>query len=137
MAVGSIATRGRAVRRSWTQTTVGSWITTSDHKRIGILYIYTGFIYFLLGGLEAALIRAQLLAQGFQFAHHTLVVAKNVGLPLLELLTLELNLGDEARKALLGLACGLTVRHRLDQGAILIGAVVEQGCAAWKGHLNE
>jgi cytochrome c oxidase subunit I len=60
MAVGSIATRGRAVRRSWTQTTVGSWITTSDHKRIGILYIYTGFIYFLLGGLEAALIRAQL-----------------------------------------------------------------------------
>src|SRR5258708_15523052 len=60
MAVGRSATRGRAGRRSWTQTAVGSWITTSDHKRIGILYIYTGFIYFLLGGLEAALIRAQL-----------------------------------------------------------------------------
>src|SRR5262249_16850208 len=60
MAVGSIATRARTVRRSWTQTAVGSWIATTDHKKLGILYLYTAFIFFLLGGLEASLIRLQL-----------------------------------------------------------------------------
>jgi cytochrome c oxidase subunit 1 len=39
---------------------VWSWITTVDHKRIGVLYGVTGFIFFLVGGLEAALIRTQL-----------------------------------------------------------------------------
>jgi cytochrome c oxidase subunit I len=37
-----------------------SWITTVDHKRIGILYGVTAFICFLLGGLEALLMRIQL-----------------------------------------------------------------------------
>jgi len=37
-----------------------SWITTTDHKRIGILYGVTAFIFFLLGGIEALIIRAQL-----------------------------------------------------------------------------
>jgi len=37
-----------------------SWITTVDHKRIGILYGATAFICFLLGGLEALLMRIQL-----------------------------------------------------------------------------
>jgi cytochrome c oxidase subunit 1 len=37
-----------------------SWITTIDHKRIGVLYGVTAFIFFLLGGIEALLIRAQL-----------------------------------------------------------------------------
>jgi cytochrome c oxidase subunit I len=41
--------------------TVWSWITTTDHKRIGILYGVTAFIFFLFGGLEALLIRAQLM----------------------------------------------------------------------------
>ncbi|HEX2180324.1 MAG TPA: cbb3-type cytochrome c oxidase subunit I, partial [Actinomycetota bacterium] len=35
-------------------------MTTVDHKRIGILYGYTAFVFFLLGGLEALLIRTQL-----------------------------------------------------------------------------
>ena len=60
MAIGSIATRGRAARKSWSQTTLGSWITTTDHKKIGILYLYTAFIFFLFGGIEASLIRLQL-----------------------------------------------------------------------------
>jgi len=60
MAVGSIATRGRVARKTWKQSTIGTWITTTDHKKIGILYLYTGFIFFLLGGLEASLIRLQL-----------------------------------------------------------------------------
>src|SRR4051812_27607475 len=37
-----------------------SWLTTIDHKRIGILYGSTAFVMFLIGGLEALLIRAQL-----------------------------------------------------------------------------
>ena len=37
-----------------------SWMTTVDHKRIGILYGVTSFMFFLVGGSEALLIRAQL-----------------------------------------------------------------------------
>ena len=37
-----------------------SWITTVDHKRIGILYGVTSMVFFLLGGIEALLIRMQL-----------------------------------------------------------------------------
>ena len=37
-----------------------SWITTTDHKRIGILYFVTVLVYFFLGGVESSLIRAQL-----------------------------------------------------------------------------
>jgi cytochrome c oxidase subunit 1 len=36
------------------------WITTVDHKRIGILYGVSAFAFFLVGGLEAFLIRLQL-----------------------------------------------------------------------------
>ena len=36
------------------------WLTTTDHKKIGILYLVTTFIFFLIGGLEALLVRAQL-----------------------------------------------------------------------------
>jgi cytochrome c oxidase subunit I len=43
-----------------TTSTVLSWLTTVDHKRIGILYGATGFAFFLLGGIEALLIRLQL-----------------------------------------------------------------------------
>src|SRR5437867_9311314 len=39
---------------------VWSWITTVDHKRIGVLYGVTAFLFFLIGGLEALLIRIQL-----------------------------------------------------------------------------
>ncbi len=39
---------------------VWSWITTVDHKRIGIMYAVAAFIFFLVGGFEALLIRTQL-----------------------------------------------------------------------------
>ncbi len=39
---------------------VWSWITTVDHKRIGILYGVTAFIMFLSGGIEALVMRTQL-----------------------------------------------------------------------------
>src|SRR5271168_1842808 len=37
-----------------------SWITTTDHKRIGIMYMVTTFVFFCLGGIEALLMRIQL-----------------------------------------------------------------------------
>jgi len=45
----------RPESRGWT-----SWITTTDHKKIGILYLYTTLVFFLLGGVEALLLRIQL-----------------------------------------------------------------------------
>ena len=33
--------------------TLASWLTTVDHKRIGILYGVSAFVFFLIGGLEA------------------------------------------------------------------------------------
>jgi cytochrome c oxidase subunit I len=46
----------------WYQGRVASWVTTVDHKRIGILYILTSLIFFLAGGILALLIRTQLIA---------------------------------------------------------------------------
>jgi cytochrome c oxidase subunit I len=37
-----------------------SWITTTDHKKIGIMYLYTTLVFFCLGGAEALLLRIQL-----------------------------------------------------------------------------
>src|SRR5689334_7823940 len=37
------------------------WLTTVDHKKIAILYLLAGGIFFLFGGVEAILIRIQLM----------------------------------------------------------------------------
>jgi len=37
-----------------------SWLMTVDHKRIGLLYIISAFIFFIIGGVEALLMRIQL-----------------------------------------------------------------------------
>src|SRR3954464_1441144 len=37
------------------------WLTTTDHKRIGILYLFTALAFFAAGGVEALLIRTQLI----------------------------------------------------------------------------
>ena len=36
------------------------WVTTTDHKKIGILYLFTTAFFFLVGGVEALLMRIQL-----------------------------------------------------------------------------
>jgi cytochrome c oxidase subunit 1 len=41
---------------------VWSWLTTVDHKRIGMLYLMTALSFFIVGGLEALIIRIQLQA---------------------------------------------------------------------------
>jgi cytochrome c oxidase subunit 1 len=47
-------------RSDWRQGRVMSWVTTTDHKRIGILYIATSLVFFAAGGILALLMRAQL-----------------------------------------------------------------------------
>jgi cytochrome c oxidase subunit I len=37
-----------------------SWLTTTDHKKIGILYLFATFLFFILGGVEALIMRLQL-----------------------------------------------------------------------------
>ena len=38
------------------------WVLTTDHKKIGIMYLVLTFVFFILGGIEALLMRAQLSA---------------------------------------------------------------------------
>ncbi|UED87285.1 cytochrome c oxidase subunit I [Streptomyces profundus] len=42
------------------------WLTTTDHKRIGQLYLATSFLFFLLAGVLALLMRAELARPGLQ-----------------------------------------------------------------------
>ena len=42
------------------QSSIWSWMTTVDHKRIGLMYGATALFFFLVGGVEALLIRTQL-----------------------------------------------------------------------------
>jgi len=43
-----------------------TWLTTTDHKRIGILYLVSAFAFFLLGGVIALLMRTELAVPGLQ-----------------------------------------------------------------------
>ena len=42
-------------------TGIWSWLATVDHKRIGMLYLFTSLTWFAFGGLEAVIMRAQLM----------------------------------------------------------------------------
>ena len=48
------------LRRPTSTTGFWSWFTTVDHKKIGIMYGGTALLFFVLGGVEALLIRLQL-----------------------------------------------------------------------------
>ncbi|WP_229875785.1 cbb3-type cytochrome c oxidase subunit I, partial [Streptomyces griseoloalbus] len=43
-----------------------SWLSTTDHKRIGHLYLITSFTFFLIGGALAMAIRVELARPGLQ-----------------------------------------------------------------------
>ncbi len=43
-----------------------SWLTSTDHKVIGYMYLISSFVWFLIGGLMALVIRAQLFAPGLE-----------------------------------------------------------------------
>jgi len=45
---------------AWQRGRIASWLVTTDHKRIGILYIGTSLVFFVLAGLMALVMRLQL-----------------------------------------------------------------------------
>jgi cytochrome c oxidase subunit 1 len=47
-------------RADWRNGKVAGWLTTVDHKRIGILYIWTSLVFFAAGGILALAMRVQL-----------------------------------------------------------------------------
>ena len=55
------------LERIWSEAPgLGSWLDTVDHKRIGKRYIYTAFAFFIAGGIEATIMRAQLASPGLE-----------------------------------------------------------------------
>src|SRR6187455_3460754 len=57
---------GLAPRRQTLGRTVIKWVTSTDHKTIGYMYLITSFIFFCIGGLMALVIRAELFEPGIQ-----------------------------------------------------------------------
>ena len=54
-------------RRPSSETGIWSWITTVDHKRIGIMYGYAAFFFLLVGGLEALVLKFNYLSLTITF----------------------------------------------------------------------
>src|SRR3984957_4946363 len=50
----------RPYRADWRNGKIAGWLTTVDHKRIGILYIWTSLVFFAAGGILALAMRVQL-----------------------------------------------------------------------------
>ena len=51
---------GRVAGRPWVQA-LHEWVTTVDHKRLGILYILYALVFLVIAGLEAMIMRIQLI----------------------------------------------------------------------------
>jgi cytochrome c oxidase subunit 1 len=59
-AISTPVPQARFAARSDKSRGVLGWITTVDHKKIAIMYLYTTFFFFLVGGVMALLVRIQL-----------------------------------------------------------------------------
>ncbi|MFE2102035.1 cbb3-type cytochrome c oxidase subunit I, partial [Streptomyces sp. NPDC059468] len=59
-------TTGRTERASAGRPSWAEWLTTTDHKRIGTMYLVTAFAFFMVGGVMALLMRAELARPGLQ-----------------------------------------------------------------------
>ncbi|MQC17215.1 MAG: cytochrome c oxidase subunit I [Chloroflexi bacterium] len=55
-----MATAVGTVGQTGNHSPIWEWMTTVDHKRIAALYAVSGFVFFMVGGLEAVIIRSQL-----------------------------------------------------------------------------
>src|SRR6266849_1573961 len=68
------------------------WVVTVDHKRLGIMYVVTGLVFLVIGGLEASAIRLQLVWSGLHivppgtfnqlFTMHGTTMVFLVGIPI-------------------------------------------------------
>jgi cytochrome c oxidase subunit I len=72
MATDVLPTPHVTVESSEENNNLWTWLTTVDHKRIGIMYLVLTFLFFLIGGIFALVIRLQL-----EHTSNTLVSAQN------------------------------------------------------------
>ena len=63
MATTTLTPQAAVYRRSW----ILEWLTTVDHKKIGIMYIANSFFFFFLAGILALVMRSELAVPGLQF----------------------------------------------------------------------
>jgi cytochrome c oxidase subunit 1 len=58
-----IQTEGEMPRQHYLNTQIGvkAWLLTADHKRIGILYLWTILVFFVIASVAAAMMRIELL----------------------------------------------------------------------------
>ncbi|GGM30550.1 cytochrome c oxidase subunit I [Dactylosporangium sucinum] len=64
---GPVPTRPGPVRRPLPGTALGRLLRTTDAKQVGILYLFTSFVFFIAAGVMALLMRAELARPGLQF----------------------------------------------------------------------
>jgi cytochrome c oxidase subunit I len=82
---------GAAARVSWLEH-AHDWIVTVDHKRLGIMYVVAGLVFFVVAGIEASLMRLQLAWPGLHiippetfnrlFTMHGTTMVFLVGIPI-------------------------------------------------------
>jgi cytochrome c oxidase subunit I len=63
----AVSTDTLPARPAWYSGRFASWLTTTDHKRIGILYLGTTLVFFVAGGVLALLMRTQLATPNEHF----------------------------------------------------------------------
>ena len=56
IALGAVAEGGRSIGE-----TLHEWVTTVDHKKLGILYLIYALLFLVVGGVEATIMRIQLI----------------------------------------------------------------------------
>jgi cytochrome c oxidase subunit I len=67
MATAEFRPTGETYVGDWKRGSVTSWLTTLDHKRIGVLYMLTSLFFLIVGGVLALLMRTQLLGHDTGF----------------------------------------------------------------------
>jgi cytochrome c oxidase subunit 1 len=65
-APATVAAEPRVPARKPLGRLIVSWVTSTDHKVIGYMYLITSFAFFLIAGLMAMAVRAELAAPGLQ-----------------------------------------------------------------------
>ncbi len=66
MGTQTVQATARPVRTNQHGRVIVDWLTTTDHKKIGHLYLITSFAFFLIAGVMALLMRAELARPGLQ-----------------------------------------------------------------------
>ena len=63
----TVSSHAHSAKKNTMGRTIVKWMTSTDHKVIGNLYLITSFIFFMIAGLMAMVIRAELARPGLQF----------------------------------------------------------------------